>query len=91
MKNFTLRFLVFFLSFLSGRLLAFSERGILPEGHEWRECRVGMVIDCKTLECDSICSAKLAEEKEEKDGESLEEAKELVEQSKDSAQPDQSE
>jgi hypothetical protein len=90
MKNYQLSVLIF-LFFFTGRLLASSERGILPEGREWRECKVGMVIDCNTLECDSICSAKLAEEKEEKDRERLEEAKELVEQSKDSAQPDQSE
>lgn len=85
MKNYQL---VVLIVLFTGRLFAFSDKGVLPEGREWRECRVGMVIDCNILECDSICAAKLAEEKEEKDRKRLEE---LVEQSKNSAQPEQSE
>lgn len=44
-----------------------SERGMLPLGVEYRECKVGMVIECKTEECDSICAANLAQEKEQEE------------------------
>jgi len=88
MKNFQFSFLILSLSLFSGRLFALSERGMLPEGHEWRECRVGLVIECKTVECDSICASKLAEEKAEKESERLEEAKELMEEEKGQDQQD---
>ena len=86
MKNYQVSFLILILLLFTGRIFAFSDRGMLPEGHEWRECRVGMIIDCKTTECDSICTSKLAEEKDEKDSERLEEAKELIDEDKDSDQ-----
>jgi hypothetical protein len=91
MKNQQVCFLIFILSLFVGRVFAFSDRGMLPEGHEWRECQVGMVIDCKTTECDSICASKLAEEKDEKEGERLEEAKELIDEDKNLGQQNQSE
>ncbi len=45
-----------------------EERGMLPQGQEWRECVPGMpVVQCATTECDDICSKLIAEKKAQDD------------------------
>ena len=58
-----------------------AERGVLPQGQEWRECAAGgPVIQCATLQCDDICSKMLEDKKAEEAEQRKEEVIEEIDQ-----------
>lgn len=80
MKNSLIIILFLAQVLLSGDAFSFSDKEILPMDKRYRECKVGMVIECKVDECDSICASMIAAEKEEKELQRLEETKEVIKQ-----------